>query len=194
MASRVSGWRWIFGTRIESGPDHHVQNAGEAHESSADAESFNAAEKFRRNLARNDSDRDAANQDYQAGAAGADRSQLSDIRWRPSFCHDKSPIISGSGWKIRRANISPLQLSAGSGAGRIKLQIGELPCFGKELRAFLTHHLKSHVHDQLTVVRGEAAEKLAEALNKLPGLTGTAPLIAIGRQARRERPVEASQQ
>jgi len=36
------------------------------------------------------------------------------------------------------------------------------------------------VHDQLTVVRGEAAEKLAEALEKFRGLTGTAPLIAIG--------------
>ncbi len=78
-------------------------------------------------------------------------------------------------------------ISAGSGAGRINLQIGELPCFGKELRAFLAHYLKSHVHDQLTVLRGEAAEKLAEALKKFRGLTGTAPLIAIGRQARRER-------
>ena len=78
-------------------------------------------------------------------------------------------------------------ISAGSGAGRINLQIGELPCFGKELRAFLAHYLKSHVHDQLTVLRGEAAEKLAEALKKFRGLTGTAPLIAIGRQARRKR-------
>src|SRR5258707_1241190 len=85
--------------------------------------------------------------------------RLSDIRGRPSFCHDKREIISGSRWKIRRANISPLQLSAGSGAGRINLQIGELPCFGKELRGFLAHHLKSHVHDQLTVLRGEAPEK-----------------------------------
>src|SRR5258708_37465288 len=137
MASGVSGGRWMFGARIETGPDHDVQNAGEAYESSADTQSFNAAEKFRRNLARNNADRDAANQDYQTGAAGADRSQLSDIRGRPSFCHDKSPIISGSRWKIRGANISPLRLSAGSGAGRIKLQIGELPSFGKDYARFL---------------------------------------------------------
>src|SRR5258707_8491225 len=89
MALRVSGRRRIFCTRIESGTDHQVQNSGESHESPADAESFDAAEKFRRNLASDDTNRDAADQDYQAGAAGADRGQLSDIRRRPFSRHDE---------------------------------------------------------------------------------------------------------
>src|SRR2546422_5892543 len=54
-------------------------------------------------------------------------------------------------------------------------------------QALLADHLKGHVHDQLAVVRGEAAEKLAEALEEFCRFTGAAPLVAFGRQARRER-------
>src|SRR5258708_2818246 len=41
--------------------------------------------------------------------------------------------------------------------------------------------------EQPELVRGEAAEELAEALEKFRRLTGIAPLVAIGRQARRKR-------
>src|SRR5712692_1967414 len=115
MASRISGSRWIFCTGIESGPDHPVQNSGEPHKSSADAKSFDAAEKFRRNLAGNDANRDAADQDHQARTAGADGGQLSDVRGRPFLGHDESPKLSGSRWRIpsnhHGANISLLQIS-----------------------------------------------------------------------------------
>src|SRR5258708_39050022 len=100
MASRVSGGRRTFCPRIESGTDQQVQNSGESHEPPADAESFDAAEKFRRNLASDDTNRDAADQDYQAGAAGADRGQLSDIRRRPFSRHDDGSIISASRRRI----------------------------------------------------------------------------------------------
>lgn len=53
--------------------------------------------------------------------------------------------------------------------------------------ALLAHRLKGHVHDQLAIIRGEAAEKMPEPLKKLCRFAGTAPLIAVGRHAQWER-------
>src|SRR5258707_8598863 len=52
-----------------------------------------------------------------------------------------------------------------------------------ESGAILADHLERHVHDQLSVLRRETAEKLAEALEKFRRFTGIAPLVAIARDA-----------
>src|ERR1700674_1919186 len=115
MDSRFSGRFWIFRIGLEGGSDHHVQDHGEAHESSANSEALDAAEKIGGDLARDDANRDAADQDHHTRAPGADGCQLSDIRRRAFFCHEEIPKSSGSRWKIASCrqwgNIPLLQMS-----------------------------------------------------------------------------------
>jgi hypothetical protein len=49
---------------------------------------------------------------------------------------------------------------------------------GKKSRALFADHLECHVHDQLAVGFGEAAEKAAEPVEEFCGFAGTAPLVA----------------
>src|SRR3977135_4701279 len=54
------------------------------------------------------------------------------------------------------------------------------------IRALLAYHLEGHVHNQLAVRFGEAAEKLARAMEEFRGFAGAAPLVTVGGDACRE--------
>jgi len=121
------------------------------------------------------------------------RSQLSDIRGRPSFfCHDKSPIIFlESRWKNPQSEYITFAAIRGKWCRKNKSANWRItPASEKNYERFLTHHFEKVMcmislrssGERPPEEAGGGAEKISAGSPELPHS------IVIGRQARRGAP------
>src|SRR5437879_3103315 len=88
MGSRVSSSTLSFCFPLQGNSDHEVQHHGQSNEASAYPETSCDAENFGRNFSQDHTNRDAANEDYQARAGGTNGHYPLNVGRGPFAYHD----------------------------------------------------------------------------------------------------------